>query len=304
VYLPHSFRIESPRSYVKTEPFWGHWTGTLSSHGWVLLGLNIGLIALGIGSSWRKKTVLALAPLLVGIGYNASVSIGRLSGWRFIQPADWITLIYFSIGLMQLSAILHFVLFRQPQGVEKEVEPGAQTFDGLRGWSPVVGSVLVFALVGLTLTYGHGLFSSRYPPKPAGQLLEEYRAQTDTISAPPSERDVAGFLQTKDAVILYGEALYPAFFKADAGVFNHYLLSYESRPYRRVVFHLAGPQSAGVILPIRAIPTSFPDGAQVIVLGCKTETGVVQALSVLITGEKPILYNRNPASDLVCPLPE
>jgi hypothetical protein len=98
--------------------------------------------------------------------------------------------------------------------------------------------------------------------------------------------------------------LYPAFYKADAGAFNYYWPSYQPRPYKRVVFYLLGPQSVGVILPAKSPPASFPDGAGVIVLGCKAETGVVQAVVVLITGDKPILYNRDPASDPACPVPE
>jgi hypothetical protein len=59
IYLPQSFRIESLRAYVTAEPFWGDWQGELSSQGWILLCLNIALIALGIGTAWRKHQLLS-----------------------------------------------------------------------------------------------------------------------------------------------------------------------------------------------------------------------------------------------------
>jgi len=303
IYLPHSFRIESLRTYAKTEPFWGDWRGTLSAAGWVLVGLNLTVLALGIGSSWRKKNVLALAPIVIGIGYNISVSVGRFSGWRFIQPSDWITLIYYAIGLMQLSFILQFILVRKPR-IEKEQQDQSAVYNGLRRWAPVAGAAFVFLLVGVALTHGHGLFSSRAPSKSTDQLREDFREGANSISAALSEADLAGFLQTDSAVILQGKALYPAFYRADAGAFNYYWPSYQPQPYKRVIFYLLGPQSVGVILPAKSPPSSFPDGAEVIVLGCKAETGVVQALSVLITGDKPVLYNRDPSSEPACSLPE
>jgi len=304
VYLPHSFRIEDLRAYVKTEPFWRDWEGELQSQEWVLLCLNVCLLALGIGSSWRKKHLLALVPIVIGIGYNISVSIGRLSGWRFIQPSDWITLIYYSIGLIQLSSILQFALVHTSQEIETEMAHRSQEYTQPRRWAPVVGVIAVFFVIGFALTHGHNLFSLRDPAKSIPQLMKDYRDLTNSMPESLSDEDLENFLQKDGALMIYGEALYPAFFRADIGVFNHYLLSYQAKPYDRVVFHLLGPQSASVILPMMTAPVRFSDGADVIVLGCKMETGVLDAMSVLVTGDQPILYARKPLPDLTCPLPE
>jgi hypothetical protein len=301
-YLPHSFRIESLRSHVKSEPFWSEWKGELGAQGWVLLLLNTGLIALGIGSAWRKQRILALAPVVFGTGYILSVSIGRLSGWRFIQPADWITLVYYSIGLMQISSIARFVLLRAPQEVQLEARSEWQANPQERKWAGGVAAASLFLLcVALALTHGHELFSSRFPSKSRDQLLEEYRQWTGSLTGAPHHAEVARFLQTEDAVILYGEAIYPAFFEADRGAYNHYLLSYEAKPYSRVVFHLLGPQSAGVVLPLISAPSSFPDGAAVIVVGCKEETGVVEAVFTLVSDDGIVLHTSGPFAGYSCP---
>ncbi len=301
VYLPHSFQTESLRNYVKIEPFWSGWKGDLQLQAWVLVFLNTSLIALGMGSSWRKRKALVLVPIIVGVGYTLSVSIGRLSGWRFIQPADWITLVYYSVGLMQISSFIGFILSPNSEDVEKEVPHEPQVNEkGRMRTSGFVTTTLVFFSIALALTYGNELFSSRYPAKPENQLLEEYRQLTGSMPGAPLDSEVASFLQADDAVILYGEALYPAYFKANGGAYNHYLLSYEARPYNRVVFHLLGPTSAGVILPLISPPFRFPDGVGVIVGGCKKETGVVDAVFILITDDHPVLYISQPFTGLSC----
>ena len=303
IYLPGSFQIESLRSYVKTEPFWGKWTGSLSASAWVLLILNMGLLALGLGGSWKKKRILAVVPILMGMGYNVSVSVGRFSGWRFIQPVDWLTLVYYSIGLVQLSAIVQFVVRRNSQKVELLANDQLAINEGSPRWSPVIASALAFFLIGTALAFGHELFSPHVSFKSRDQLAEDYRKQTGSISGALSAEEMKNFLKTDNAVILNGEALYPAFFRADTGAFNYYWPSYQPEPYKRVVFYLLNSQPIGVVLPVQAPPSSFPDGAQVIVLGCKTEAGVVEAVSVLNTDEN-ILYTRDPAAGLTCPLAE
>ncbi len=304
VYLPHSFRIETLRAYVKTEPFWRDWAGELQVQEWILLWLNFAVIALGFGTSWKKQRLSALIPLVVGIGYNLSVSIGRLSGWRFIQPSDWVTLVYYSIGLIQLSFILRFVLVHPAQHAQTDEETGSQVNAQPGRWAPVWGVLTAFFLIAWVLTYGHGLFSSRYPAKSAPQLIETFQELTASMPGSMSNEALNNFLKTDSALIAYGEALYPAFFESDAGAFNHYLLSYQARPYNRVVLHLSGPQSVGVILPMRSAPARFPDEAEVIVLGCRSEAGIVDAMSLLVISDPPILYTRDPLPDLVCPLPE
>ena len=103
VYLPHSFAIETVRTYVKTEPFWHQWQGSFSNQGRVLLALNIVVLSLGLGRAWRDVKWYAFIPILVGIGYNLSIAVGRLSGWRFILPADWTTMIHYARHLIQLG---------------------------------------------------------------------------------------------------------------------------------------------------------------------------------------------------------
>ena len=303
IYLPQSFRVESLRAYVTTESFWGAWQGELSFQSWLLLFINIGLIALGFGTAWKKNKYLAIAPLLIGMGYNASVSVGRISGWRFILPADWITLVYFSIGLVQFSYIVWFVVTRSMRDVSTSSESQAVEKTST-SWMNATTIAVSLLLIGSAVTYGNRLFSNRYPPQPAQQLMDEYSVAAKSLGQSFTEDELNRFLQSENATIVYGQAIYPYYLKSDSGPVNHAWPAYKPRPYNRVVFYLVGAESSNVILPLPSHDFDFPDGADVIVLGCLNDNEDVEALSVLLTGESPSLFAREPMPELVCPLPE
>ena len=299
ILLPHSFLIDSLHSYVRTALFWRGWQGGFTSQGKVLFLINVSLIALGIGRVWKNTNAISLIPLLIGIGYNLSVSVGRLSGWRFILPVDWITLVYYSLGLMQFSYILQYSLWGDSSASDIP-EGGVKVVSQRAPWVSLFGSGLFFIVISLLLTYGHVLFLQQTPPKDSAQLAQILQA--DAGSELPS--DIEKFIETDQAVILKGEALYPSFFKADTGVLNYYWLSFQSKPYNRFVFYLLGDMSTGVILPIERSPERFPDGAEVIVIGCASnEVGNLDAWAVLVQSVPPVLYTRQPKTNLTCPLP-
>ncbi len=300
IYLPQSFRIEGLRQYVTAEPFWGNWQGELSSQNWILLFINMGLIALGLGATWRRHNLLSVVPLAVSVGYIASVSIGRISGWRFILPADWITLVYFSIGLVQLSYLVSFLGHRSVQDVSIQNEIAAiekpQT-----SWVRTAGFALAFLSIGTTVTYGNHLFSNRLPIRSDEEVTGFYLRAPEPLF---NENELNAFLQSDGAMVAYGQAIYPYFLKANSGPVNHFWPAYKPRPYGRLVFYLVGHESMNVILPVSSSDFNFPDGAEVIVLGCANERGDVEALSVLLVGVPSFSLMREPMPELACPFPE
>ena len=301
VYLPHSLEIEQARTYIKTLPFWNNWKGWMPPVGWALLVINIIVLALGFAYAWKRSRTGIFVPLLLGVGYNLSVSVGRLSGWRFILPVDWITLVFYSIGLMQIFFIVRFILTGNAELVAVESEEHSHREPQLLKTSQLVWLGLIFLSFGMVLAYGHTVFSGNHPVKSAQQLQDEYR--TTTAERIP-EVDLNDFLLSDQAVIVYGQALYPSFFESDAGLMNFSWPSYQPKPYHRMIFYLIGPRPIGVVLAMENSSLVFPDGAEVIVIGCLAEDDVIEALAVLIPGDPPIQYTRHPLSSLSCPLSE
>lgn len=299
--LPQSFQIERLRSYVKNAPFWGRWKGELSAQAWLLIFLNISVLALGLGAAWKKTRGLLFVPLIIGAAYNLSVAVSRRSGWRFILPADWITLVFYAIGIAQLIVLIYSVMKRSD--APTAASPDARVVPNLAERSSLLAG-LPFLFIAVALVTGHKLFAISHPVTDSRKLAQTYQAAVQA-SSEPAFSQIDEFMRAENATILYGRALYPVYFKANAGVLNYSWLSFSSRPYARLAFYVIGPQPAGVILPLESNPLRFPDGADVIVLGCKTETGDIDALSVAITSmETPVIYTRDVVPALTCPFPE
>jgi hypothetical protein len=168
---------------------------------------------------------------------------------------------------------------------------------------------MIFLFIGLALTRGQAVFAGRYPAKSVVQLKQDYDIIIKSMSASiPVNLD--DFLKTDGAVIAYGQALYPSFLEADKEGLNeswpvyYFWPSYKPKPFSRMIFNLAGPKSAGVILPMESPPAHFPDRADVIVLGCMAESGEINALAVLVQSDPPIHYLSEPLPTSACPFSE
>jgi hypothetical protein len=305
IYLPHSFRIEGIKDYVKTEPFWNFWRGNLSTEGQVLFFINLSMVALGFGYLWKQHKHLAFVPLFLGVGYNLSVSIGRLSGWRFILPADWITLIYYAAGLTQFYHLLQAFVNREA-GLTHREHRTPDVIDPLKRL-PLIGFTLFFLTISVALTKGHVLFSQRYPDKSVSQLKEDYNKAAKVIPSLIPSSVLDDFFKADSAVIVYGQAQNPSFRMSNQeeleGVWSvfYFWPHHRPQPFPRVIFNLNGPKTAGIVLPMESPPDSFPDGADVIVIGCWAESGEINAVAVFIQGDPPTHYLSEPSPTLTCP---
>ena len=104
---------------------------------------------------------------------------------------------------------------------------------------------------------------------------------------------------------MYVRALYPRFYKVNAGEpDNSY--PYRTLAYPRLAFELINSnQPIGVILPIEKI-TSFPNESDTLIVGCINKNlSFVDALVIFLVDEdgQAQVLSRLPASQLQCPAP-
>ncbi|MFZ5880330.1 MAG: glycosyltransferase family 39 protein, partial [Chloroflexota bacterium] len=85
--------------------YWAGWDGSLAWYNLALVLLYLAVIALGLGSAWRRGRWLGLLPLAFNVGYSAATAVGRFSGWRYDLPADWVPYFYFALGFAELLVI-------------------------------------------------------------------------------------------------------------------------------------------------------------------------------------------------------
>jgi hypothetical protein len=83
---------------------------TLLPGNWLFLVLILGIVAFGIGTAYTRTGAAGMAPLFVMLGYNLSNSLSLTSGARYLVPMDFAVILYFCIGVVELTLIAALIL--------------------------------------------------------------------------------------------------------------------------------------------------------------------------------------------------
>ena len=288
------------RGYVRRLPFWHRWNGDLPLQSFLPVLINLGLISIGLGVAWKNNGLIGLVPLGFSTAYLLVNALVRNSGGRYILPVDWVGILYFTIGLAQLTLWvlksfdleLPQFLAGTPEHDKRSELPGQSNPERQNPAKTAVlaaGILLVGAMVPLAEVI--------VPPRYTEPLLQARLADLQEIA--PVE--VAGFLES-GGIIAQGRALYPRFYRADQGESGNWV-AFLPRPYPRISFYLVGPDNLDIILPSTEPPEQFTHGTDALVFGCWDENHV-DALFVSLyadanTNPEQILL-RDPSAELTC----
>jgi len=306
IYLPMSFGLYDLRSYVEAMKFWDEPFGKLSVETAFFLVLNLGLLSLGVGTAVYRYKFIGLMPLLIHFAYSLSIVPMRMSGWRLIMPVDWVPLLYYSIGLIQLGEMVVAVL--SPRHLESDLPEAkgqvvnAEPFNKFNPKKAVI-SLAAFLLMGLSFPLIEQLIPPRYPNVDEQQLAQRIPSQglllDDGSRVLP--KDIQSFLDAQGgAVILYGRALYPSYYERDDYWGEEDAFNLTVREFQRLQFKLLGPERVGAYIPLQSPPQYFPHASDVLVIGCKNPRGnIIQSLVVVINNE--YVVHSSPWKGLICP---
>jgi hypothetical protein len=284
------------------------WTGQLGAGNVIMLLILFFLLSIGLGVSWQRWKWTGIVPGLIYLSYNLATAVARTSGARYMQPADWLVLFYLGIGLFQLwlwlrSTFTGAVLADQsekPERVEKEIRPAnrKQFFP----WKSLLAGGIVFCISSLVMLTEWS-FPLRYPPITKAELADKIVQENLAPELNLQAGDLDQFLKNENSVLLRGRALYPRYYGIGAGEPDRFS-AYRERGFPRLVITSIGQEGIKYgVLPLSEPPDYFPNGADVIMLGCKDEYNIDLA-AIILTGQNEVVYNRSPGSPLSCPLPE
>jgi hypothetical protein len=295
-YLPMTLQFKGLYAYVNEMRLWSFPQEQLPAQILPIFFLTLFIIALGLGAAFDRVGILAFVPLLLHFVYSFSVTLVHISGWRFILPVDWVSLLYFSIGLAQIGIMLFSLLSKKytaPLPFKFEYEPIV--------WKKTIAVLTLCAVIGISLPLFEWSFPERYPVLGSKELIKKYIPDgfVQTGGAVISPSDVESFLETEsNAVVVYGRALYPAYY--EQGRYwgdTPYLL--EAKQYNRLGFMLIGARIANVYMPIVAAPEYFPQASSVFIIGCNTPF----AIRALVIKVNDIFVTTLPWHGLTCSLP-
>lgn len=244
--------------------FWLDGITNLTGYQWILLFLNLSLISIGIGSSFAKWKWAGLFPLVVHLVYSLSSAVGRISGWRFIQPVDWVGYFYYSLGFAECIVWIFAVsnLSVRPREKNTRELPAAKTSPI---WlSAAAGCVL---LGGLMLPAAEWIIPKRYTQEVIHQAASISIQMPEWASAVGSEDQ---FLQQPAAVKMVGRALYPRWYKAGSGEPGNGWAAYKPQEFAHLGFMMVGPDGEQqMVLTQEESPDRFTHAADIIVYGCR-----------------------------------
>lgn len=299
--LPSTPYLLEPRVVVKkTENFWKpYWDGHLTLWGWLFTILNLSLLALGLGTAWKRARLAGLLPLLVMLVYFGVNALGRTSGGRYLVPVDWSVVVYYTLGLATLAELV-----LQGFGGAAQAEAAAIPNHSPERpwWARSLGVVALCATLGASLPISQKIHQPKYDPKPNDEALTRQLVSLAGAQLNLSEAQVTEFLKDEQAFIAIGQSFYPRQFGKDEGLDISVYNFYHPLPYPRTLFTLLGPKGERVIILPRLTPAEIANTAESLVLGCHSDK-YIQAWAVVLTADQTV-YQRVVEAPLACPLPE
>lgn len=143
------------------DPIWSPkvpgWDGRLDAEQTILLWINLAFIAGGIAQAWKRLGLAGLVPLALQWTYFAGTALGRTSGGRYIAPVEWITILYYGLGV--LAAVFWLLSL---SGIRRQIEHRAN-LSPPPSWPGLATAVLLGLSVPLLSLAGEFLKPSRPP---------------------------------------------------------------------------------------------------------------------------------------------
>lgn len=307
--LPTTPRLDDLRHTIKEAyPYWnrqssGAWNdGRLTTASKIGVTWNLFLLALGIYTLLKKEGVAALIPLFTFLFYHAANAVARTSGGRYLVPVDWVLALYYLAGLLTL---IFFIVQFWRNDIEALAWLTPQTENSPAERSAVRGSLFAllpfFALV-LSITFIDQRIPPRYPDLSKDEIVSTYLADQNDFTQGELEK----FTTDEQSRVLLGRALYPRFYEARQGEPMPISPAFTARDYPRFAFKLLGNFTASgqidVMLPLDEAPETFPNGADIILLGCKyPDKQYIQARFIFVLdGDSRYVVQASNATDLTC----
>lgn len=251
------------------------------------LGISLIVVGIGWGTAFARKGAITWSLILLHFSYNLGNALTRRSGGRFFLPGDWVGIFFYALGLAQILIWLALLWkFNCPpiMNIEHNVNPITPS-DSTKNRRSILRKVWVAAsvlMIGALMPLAELIIPPRYT-QTAQQVIN-----TATLTDADRAR-LLNLLETPDIVAYYGRGLYPRYLKAGEGIRS-------SEPYRdqnRLRFEVIGARSSNVFLPLEETPAFFPNGSDVIVIGCMNKGDLDALVAIVLDDTENFLYWRS-----------
>jgi hypothetical protein len=284
VKLPMNFTLDFPLT-ITSQPLWKNtihepfWNEDFSLENWIVILITLVLVVLGIIQTNKNFGMAGLVPLLIQIGYHIGNGFALTSGGRYLQPVDWVFVLYFVAGIFFITKhILSFTLkdvkgtLPLPPKEQKRKGTLAKNSEPNRTRLAFLALMVGFGVVGSFLPLTNIL-----PDKIITLTPRELIANAKSVLLEKSKTTDVGFeqsLKNPNSIIVEGVAYHARFYSSPI-VFP-----------KKQVFEITVLGEKKVYISnfvIEEPNKQLKDGSHVILVGCKIrEKNYWGAESVLI----------------------
>ncbi len=274
------------------------WLVDLSFENLLALFINLGFVVLGLAIAFRKFGSIGLSPLLIQSGYFLGNAAAMTSGERYLIPVGWITLLYFSLGLVAAGNVILTLLFSKKL-------PDLLFIPEIKESQAKREPVVVVLMMGGFLLLGMSTFLVNFLPR---QLPQETAPQVQQIAGETvvknqwlTEDEWEKFLQNPNSLIVEGKGYHPRVYRSDKYFVGTQIFE----------IMVLGREYVYVSQMLGVNPSKyFSDGSDVIVVGCKTGADilwnskrVLMKTNVVIQRDKEMAQLISPVVDWQCTAP-
>ncbi len=250
------------------QPLWSFstnvpiWNIGLTGENLIVLTLNLVLVLIGLAVVISKAGWAGIAPLLTQVGYHLGNALSKTSGSRYLEPVNWVFLLYFVVGIVALTQFAFRVFTVKNEDAASG--PGTEKQDTSPNPHSDRWLILVVAIglitAGLVLPVINNL-PSQQPVESSVELTA--LAKELSLKTGVSESAWYWFIAEPNALVVQGKAYHPRFYKS--GFFASGNESFELMTLGKdhvIVSYLLNGSPQG----------HFTDGSDVILVGCKLGT--------------------------------
>ena len=216
--LPVNFSINQLPTLLR-QPLWSDshrlhfWKLDLSFENLLVLFINFLIVIIGIYFVVSRWGYVGLVPLVVQIGYHLANGVALASGERYLEPVEWVTLLYFAAGFYFITK---FIFSKRvdnnvpsdPIKVHSPMSPARPLFKTRENYIVLLGLLISGLLLPATF-----LIPDKLSTKSEAETIDNIKSILIEQKY-ASDTDLEKFLQNPKAVITEGFAYHPRIYRS------------------------------------------------------------------------------------------
>ena len=288
-FLTLPIRLGNDVSLIDTlmvrEPFWAEIYSQPNFINLLVFLISAALFSLGFSSTLKKNPKAIVIFLGLHITYSLSSAIFRLSGWRFIQPVDWMLFSFFALGMVEAIQLTtgHFTSLPYIDGYDSLFEEPAagEVFHFSKIHFLFFGFIFLF--VGSFIPLREALYPDTVPDPTREEICDTVAASIQDSPYPEVAEEFRPFCLDPETRAVKGYGIYPRFFEASEGYYDRPDdIYFGEQDFNRLSFRVIGKPNLKVLIRTNEPDIYFPNGETVYVVGNNNKP----MHFVLVEGEK------------------